>query len=124
MNPESSSVAVSSPKMDLLLLEILQVNSTGSNTKKRFRLFHKADSDDKKKNKVQRYTYVTVDRIIYFFNRRLFGKSSISNPLPSNEGQGPNLLTYRQLLEPNPLDTGFGATLRVQVPDGKVSQSV
>lgn len=55
--------------------------------------------------------------------RRLFITPTISHPLPSmTEGlsEGPHLLTYRQILEPDPLASGFGATLMVELPNKKV----
>jgi hypothetical protein len=50
--------------------------------------------------------------------RNLFTSPSITQPF--HEEMGPHLLTYRELLEPNPLATGFGATLMVQGPNGKI----
>lgn len=54
---------------------------------------------------------------IHYECRRLFSTPNISEPLP---GTGSQLLTYRQLLEPNPLATGFGATLMVTMLQDKV----
>uniref|UniRef100_A0A1X7V0A0 Uncharacterized protein n=1 Tax=Amphimedon queenslandica TaxID=400682 RepID=A0A1X7V0A0_AMPQE len=50
--------------------------------------------------------------------RKLFSSPNISEPLPGTVGS--QLLTYRQLLEPNPLATGFGATLMITILQDKV----
>ena len=65
------------------------------------------------------YTHV----YLFISYRRLFITPTISHPLPSmTEGlsEGPHLLTYRQILEPDPLASGFGATLMVELPNKKV----
>ncbi len=50
----------------------------------------------------------------------------ISNPLSTSATgaeNDPHLLTFRQILEPDPLMTGFGSVLTVELQTGQVSET-
>lgn len=58
-----------------------------------------------------------------FVRRRLkFSSPVISSPVSTTKDHvsDPHLLTFRQFLEPDPLMTGFGSVLTVQLYNGKV----